>query len=172
MSKKRKVNAKRRRNKTFPEYLSNLINRIVAELENLYDEPGKNGRYYTTLAIGDATIPKDVYNEPSIKLSYLRNVVVPKLYGADVDDIYRQTFDDIYEIVINQSPDRNAIRSTARKSGFSIENIILEQIYNNLTVYVEIDGLAERSGIELIEDIENLEDDLIEAQLEDEKMKY
>lgn len=136
------------------KWLEITVKKSEEYLAEQYKDKNDDGKYICILEIGDDVLTKEDWDKPTILLSELRGEVTMKKYEDEIYEIYGNTYTELHDEIFLKAPKRGRILSECRRLGISVREIFLSITYSRLAVYVNIEGLAERSGIKQIDDIE------------------
>lgn len=131
-------------------WLSKLPDLINTELEEIFGERGKSGKFETHISVDNVEIPRGAYNAPTITVSEFQDRLLPTVFKNDVYEIYFDITDEIYNKILPRNKESKAIKNGLTILKFNLKNAIQMNVYRNLEVGVEPGDIAKRSGIEIV----------------------
>lgn len=124
--------------------------RLIKALTEDFGEPNDRGMYEVFLTSETKLIPKDIWEHDTITQSDVLDYLIPKMFGASIDFIYYDLTCRYCEKIVETHPQKHIVRGRLVAGGLTPEDIILDHLYINTQIDVDIHEHLRRSNIEII----------------------
>lgn len=136
----------------FHDWETKILERMEKLFTEMFGEKNPDTNLFDILLDATATtIPKEIYNEPTITKDKLYGEIAVKMNEPDIDFIFLDMMYTVEREVINKHPSHILARRTLESFGLNMYDFILDLIYRNVDIDIDITGVAKRSGIEVVD---------------------
>lgn len=138
---------------TYLKWEENLAKQVFKHFESLdwSRDPEKENKYAIAFDDRNSTIPKELYDKPTITREKLYGEIRLAMFKEDLDYVKNDLIRELEIKCIRNSPKIHVRRAQLAGAGMSTDYILQAIIEVESFLDIDMKAIAERSGIEVID---------------------